>query len=95
MLGGWRWKRSQRAGYVALVLVVVHLVVLGVKGWLAPKGWHGGQPPISLMAALVALVPLLVKRGRRLRTVALLSPGLWLTYCSLWPAASSIVGVGF
>jgi len=61
-LGGWRWKRSQRAGYVALVLVVVHLVVFGWKGWLAPQGWHGGLPPISLVAVVVALVPLLVKR---------------------------------
>jgi DMSO/TMAO reductase YedYZ heme-binding membrane subunit len=61
-LGGWRWKRSQRAGYVALSLVLVHLVVLGLKGWLAPKGWHGGLPPISLVAAVAALVPLLVKR---------------------------------
>ena len=61
-LGGWRWKRSQRAGYVALSLVLVHLVVLGLKGWLAPRGWHGGLPPISLVAAVAALVPLLVKR---------------------------------
>ncbi len=61
-LGGWRWKRSQRAGYIALSLVVVHLVVLGWKGWLAPSGWHGGLPPISLVAVLVALVPLFVKR---------------------------------
>ena len=61
-LGGWRWKRSQRTGYLALVLVVVHLVVFGWKGWLAPQGWHGGLPPISLVAVVVALVPLLVKR---------------------------------
>jgi DMSO/TMAO reductase YedYZ heme-binding membrane subunit len=61
-IGGQRWKRSQRAGYVALVLVVVHLVVLGIKGWLAPRGWHGGMPPVSLVAVVVALVPLLVKR---------------------------------
>jgi DMSO/TMAO reductase YedYZ heme-binding membrane subunit len=61
-IGGQRWKRSQRAGYVALVLVVVHLVVLGIKGWLAPQGWHGGIPPVSLVAVIAALVPLLVKR---------------------------------
>ncbi len=61
-IGGQRWKRSQRAGYVALALVVVHLVVLGIRGWLAPAGWHGGIPPVSLVAVLVALVPLLVKR---------------------------------
>jgi len=61
-IGGVRWKRSQRAGYVALSLVLVHLVVLGLKGWLAPKGWHGGLPPISLVAAVAVLVPLVVKR---------------------------------
>ncbi len=38
-IGGQRWKRSQRAGYVALALVVAHLVVLGIKGWLAPRGY--------------------------------------------------------
>ena len=61
-VGGQRWKRGQRAGYVTLILVVVHLVVLGLKGWLAPKGWPAGIPPISLVAVLVASVPLFVKR---------------------------------
>ncbi len=61
-VGGQRWKRGQRAGYITLVLVVAHLVVLGLKGWLAPRGWPAGIPPISLVAVLVALVPLLVKR---------------------------------
>ena len=61
-IGGWRWKRNQRAGYIALALVVGHLVVLGIKGWLAPKGWHGGIPPVSLVAVIAALIPLFVKR---------------------------------
>jgi DMSO/TMAO reductase YedYZ heme-binding membrane subunit len=61
-IGGQRWKRSQRAGYLALALVVVHLVALGIKGWLAPQGWHGGIPPVSLVAVVAALVPLLVRR---------------------------------
>ena len=63
-LGGIRWKRSQRMGYVALSLVVVHLVVLGYKGWLAPRGWQAGLPPISLLAVTAALIPLIVKRKR-------------------------------
>ena len=41
-IGGQRWKRNQRLGYVALFLVVVHLVALGLEGWLAPGGWRGG-----------------------------------------------------
>jgi DMSO/TMAO reductase YedYZ heme-binding membrane subunit len=61
-LGGWRWKRTQRLGYVALILVVAHLVTLGLNGWLSPKDWQRGLPPISLIAALAALVPLFVKR---------------------------------
>jgi DMSO/TMAO reductase YedYZ heme-binding membrane subunit len=61
-IGGRRWKRNQRLGYVALAFVVVHLVALGLNGWLAPAGWNGGLPPISLVALLAALVPLLVKR---------------------------------
>jgi len=61
-IGGWRWKRNQRMGYVALALVVVHLVALGLRGWLAPQGWHGGIPPVSLVAVVAALVPLFVKR---------------------------------
>ena len=61
-IGGKRWKRSQRAGYVALLLVVVHLVTLGWKGWLEPSGWNGGLPPISLVAVVAAVIPLVVKR---------------------------------
>ncbi len=61
-IGGRRWKRNQRLGYVALALVVAHMVALGLKGWLAPAGWNGGLPPISLVALLAALVPLVVKR---------------------------------
>ncbi len=61
-VGGKRWKRGQRAGYLTLILVVVHLVVLGLKGWLAPRGWQAGIPPISLVAVVAALVPLIVKR---------------------------------
>ncbi len=61
-IGGKRWKRSQRLGYVTLILVVGHLVVLGWKGWMSPRKWHAGIPPISLVAVTVAMVPLLVKR---------------------------------
>ena len=63
-LGGIRWKRAQHGGYAALVLVVVHLIALGYKGWLTPKAWTSGLPPISLLAIVAAAIPLLVKRKR-------------------------------
>jgi DMSO/TMAO reductase YedYZ heme-binding membrane subunit len=61
-LGGWRWKRTQRVGYLALLLVAIHLVTLGLKGWLTPEKWPAGMVPISLIAFVAAVVPLLVKR---------------------------------
>jgi len=61
-VGGIRWKRGQRMGYVTLALVAAHLVVLGLKGWLAPKGWQWGIPPISLVAVVLAVIPLFVKK---------------------------------
>ena len=64
-IGGKRWKRSQRFGYVALTLVVAHLVVLGVKGWLAPERWQWSLPPISLLAVLAAAFPILAKLKTR------------------------------
>jgi DMSO/TMAO reductase YedYZ heme-binding membrane subunit len=61
-LGGWRWKRTQRVGYLALILVAVHLIALGLKGWIAPAKWPSGFPPISLLAFIAAVIPLFVKR---------------------------------
>lgn len=61
-LGGWRWNRGQRVGYLALGLVAADLIALAWKGWLAPKGWNAGLPPISLLAFVAALLPLIVKR---------------------------------
>jgi DMSO/TMAO reductase YedYZ heme-binding membrane subunit len=61
-LGGWRWKRSQRLGYAALALTAAHLVTLGIKGWLTPGKWPAGLVPISLVAFVVAVFPLVVKR---------------------------------
>jgi hypothetical protein len=34
----------------ALVLGGLHLFFMGYEGWLKPAGWHGGLPPISLVA---------------------------------------------
>ena len=51
-------------GYVCLSLVVAHVVVLGLRGWLSPQAWPWMLPPISLVAAVAAVVPLVVRRAR-------------------------------
>ena len=63
-IGGVRWKRNQRLGYLALFLVCVHLADLGLAGWLKPAGWQWGLPPISLLAVLIALAALVAKLSR-------------------------------
>jgi len=35
---------------LAMLLSAVHLFFMGFEGWLSPSGWHGGLPPISLVA---------------------------------------------
>ncbi|MGI9290260.1 MAG: hypothetical protein ACR2QG_03165 [Gammaproteobacteria bacterium] len=60
-LGGFRWKRNQRMGYTALGFVAVHLIALGIHGWLNPSGWNGGLPPISLIALVAALLPIAIR----------------------------------
>lgn len=66
-IGGVRWKRNQRMGYLALALVLGHLVVMGWRGWVTPTSWPAGLPPISLWAAIGCAVPLIGK-GIRARS---------------------------
>ena len=46
-----------------MVLAAVHLVALGLKGWLKPQAWPAGMPTIRLLAFIAAVVPLVVKRN--------------------------------
>ncbi len=37
----------------AMLLGALHLVFMGYEGWLNPSGWHGGIPPVSLVAIVI------------------------------------------
>jgi len=41
---------SRKVLLFALTLGGLHLFFMGYEGWLNPAGWHGGLPPISLVA---------------------------------------------
>jgi DMSO/TMAO reductase YedYZ heme-binding membrane subunit len=45
-----RFITSRKFLLFALLLGAVHLFFMGYSGWLEPAGWHGGLPPISLVA---------------------------------------------
>ncbi len=41
---------SRNVTLYAIFMAGVHLFFMGFEGWLKPEGWHGGMPPISLIA---------------------------------------------
>ena len=41
---------SRKFMLFALLLGAAHLFFMGYEGWLRPQAWHGGLPPISLVA---------------------------------------------
>jgi len=41
---------SRRFMLAAMILGGAHLFFMGYEGWLNPSGWHGGIPPVSLVA---------------------------------------------
>ena len=51
---------SRKFLLVAMTLGAAHLFFMGYKGWLNPSGWHGGLPPISLVAFVVFLLGYIV-----------------------------------
>ena len=44
---------SRRFLLVTFILGGAHLLFMGYEGWMKPGGWHGGLPPISLVAFTV------------------------------------------
>lgn len=63
--------------------------------WVQPPGWFGTVLwlPLVLHAGLV-LAALLARTGARARLGAVLLPGVWLSFCALFPAGFAIAGVG-
>ena len=60
-LGADRWLRSQRVGYAGLMLAAGHVLVMGVMGWLRPGDWPAALPPITALAFVVAMAPLVLR----------------------------------
>jgi hypothetical protein len=61
-----RWPRAaRRFSWLGLAATAGHVLVMGLSGWLTPANWPGGLPPITLLAFLVAVWPLLAWFRRR------------------------------
>jgi len=44
---------SRKFLLAAMLLAAAHLFFMGYQGWLNPSGWHGGLPPVSLVAFVI------------------------------------------
>ena len=57
---------SRKFLLAAMTLSAFHLFFMGYGGWLNPGGWHGGLPPISLLAIILFAVGYIINIfGRR------------------------------
>ena len=45
-----RFITSRKFLLIAMLLGAAHLLFMGYEGWLNPSAWHGGIPPVSLVA---------------------------------------------
>lgn len=63
-------RSAARTALVALGLAVVHCAALGAASWLAPAGWAGAMPPMTLLGACagaggLAVALVAARRSRR------------------------------
>jgi len=56
-----KWQKGQRVGYLGLLTALLHVIIMGYSGWLEVEKWPGYLPPITLIATLIAIVPLYLK----------------------------------
>lgn len=60
-VGMKKWKRGQKMGYYGLLTSLFHLIAMGASGWITVNNWPGYLPPISLISAIIVLIPLYLK----------------------------------
>lgn len=56
-----RWKFIQRLGYIAYVFVLVHVAIMGFRGWFRSESWQYGLASISLISALFIIFVLVMR----------------------------------
>lgn len=60
-----KWKRRQKMGYYGLLAALLHVVIMGFSGWLKVSAWPGYLPPITLISAVIAAIPLILKLTKK------------------------------
>jgi len=60
-----KWQQGQRMGYLGLVAALLHTTIMGFSGWIDVSSWPGYMPPITLLSAIIAIIPLYLKFIRK------------------------------
>ena len=60
-----KWQKRQRMGYFGLLTALLHVAIMGFAGCLKVSTWPGYLPPITLISAIIAIVPLYLKYVKR------------------------------
>jgi DMSO/TMAO reductase YedYZ heme-binding membrane subunit len=60
-----KWQKRQRMGYYGLLTALLHVVIMGFSGWLKVSTWPGYLPPITLISAVIAAIPLILKLTKK------------------------------
>jgi hypothetical protein len=55
------WQSRQKIGYVGLLFAAAHTAFMGYSGWFDISSWPGYLPPITLIATIIAVIPLFLK----------------------------------
>ena len=56
-----KWRQFQNIGYWALFTAILHLGFMGFSGWFDISHWPGKMPPITLLSAIIAFMPLILR----------------------------------
>lgn len=60
-MGADKWKTIQRLGYLAYILVLLHVALMGYGGWFRASSWEYGMASITLVASAFIVFVLLLR----------------------------------
>jgi len=56
-----QWKTILRLGYLAYIFVLLHVALMGYRGWFNPDAWQYGLASITLITAFFIILVLLLR----------------------------------